>query len=87
MNSALVTIGSISRVVSSQVLTIPISSATPVNHLGSLAEKFPVNNCWTVIRQWKYPYACVFLVIFRMNHTYIKILKETTHEIASIGAI
>ena len=50
MNSALVTIGSISRVVSSQVLTIPISSATRVSHLGSLAENFPVNNCGTVIR-------------------------------------
>ena len=28
-----------------------------------------------------------FLVIFRTNHTFIKIFKETTHEIASVGAI
>ena len=26
-----------------------------------------------------------FLVIFRTNRTYIKILKETTHEIAQLG--
>ena len=35
----------------------------------------------------KIPLRMCFLVISRMNHTYIKILKETTHEIASIGAI
>ena len=29
----------------------------------------------------------VFLVIFRMNHTFIKIFMETTHEIASVGGL